>query len=923
MAKVDSDRNLLFGILALQMDFISRDALIRAMSAWAVEKTQPLGQILVQQGALREDARALLEPLVRKHLEMHDNDAEKSLVAVGTVSAVCEDLQHVTDADVHASLKPFAHDSPTADQFVTRAPSVGTPSSSGLRFRILRPYARGGLGEVFVAEDQELHREVALKEIQDRHADDPQSRARFMLEAEVTGGLEHPCIVPVYGLGTYPDGRPFYAMRFIRGDSLKDGIERYHKHSGIRGEKSVEFRKLLDSFVDVCNAIEYAHSRGVLHRDLKPGNIMLGKYGETIVVDWGLAKPRGAIEENARSEERLLQPSAISGTMETVAGAAVGTPQFMSPEQAIGRLEMLGPASDVYSLGATLFAVLTGKPPFAGLDVGDVLKKVQCGDFPRPRQVLAGVAPALEAICLKAMALKPADRYASARALADDVDHWLADEPVAAYPEPLGARLNRWGRRHRSLVVGAAALLVTAVAALTVSTVLISREQSRTLVERRRAEENFHTALQAVNDMLTEVAEDQLANEPRMEKKRRALLVKAKNYYEQFLQERSNDPKLRKETALAYQRLADISRLLGDYEPARAEYAKAIDLLASLVNSSPDDPELRRALADSYSNLGEVQRTTGKSAAAQEAYEQALKLQERLVAEFADKPLYRQDLARTQYNLGILFKDTERPQLAEKALRDAAAVLSQLVTQHPKEPTYQQHLARAYLNLGPVLRASGRAKDAEDTYREAIRLQAGLVAKDGLNPAYRCELAVTDNNLGFLLESMKRHAEAAKAHQDAVDLLSELVVQFPSVPVYQKELANSRNNLAIVLARTGEWKTAEKNWRQALTIFEKLWAEAPDVPDYEAGVGMVLGNLGWLALQQKEPAKARLSLEEGIKRLKRVLLANPDTTLYHRLLREQYGYLIDAFEQLGEKTEAAEARKQLAELESRKQPPKP
>jgi serine/threonine protein kinase len=187
--------------------------------------------------------------------------------------------------------------------------------------------------------------------------DRPESRSRFVLEAEITGGLEHPGIVPVYGLGSYADGRPFYAMRFIKGDSLKDTIERFHASGRTErdpGARTVAFRELLGRFIDVCNAIAYAHSRGVLHRDLKPGNIMLGKYGETLVVDWGLAK---RVDRAAAAEEQPLRPSATSASTETVAGAALGTPQVMSPEQAAGRLDLLGPASDVYSLGnPVLFA---------------------------------------------------------------------------------------------------------------------------------------------------------------------------------------------------------------------------------------------------------------------------------------------------------------------------------------------------------------------------------------------------------------------------------------------------------------------------------------------------------------------------------------------------------------------------------------
>ena len=189
----------------------------------------------------------------------------------------------------------------------TFAPSTATPD--GQRFRILRPHARGGLGAVFVALDEELHREVALKQILDHHADDPTSRTRFVLEAEITGGLEHPGIVPVYGLGTYGDGRPYYAMRFVRGDSLKEAIAAFHADESLKtdpGRRSLALRKLLRRFVDVCNAIDYAHTRGVLHRDIKPANVILGKHGETLVVDWGLAKAWASAEPGASSGERTL-----------------------------------------------------------------------------------------------------------------------------------------------------------------------------------------------------------------------------------------------------------------------------------------------------------------------------------------------------------------------------------------------------------------------------------------------------------------------------------------------------------------------------------------------------------------------------------------------------------------------------------------
>ena len=277
-----------------------------------------------------------------------------------------------------------------------------------------------------------------MKEILGDHADDPASRRRFLLEAEITGGLEHPGIVPVYGLGANKDGRPYNAMRFIRDDSLKEAIGRFHGDECLArepGRRSLKLRKLLRRFTDVCNAIEYAHSRGVLHRDIKPGNVIVGKHGETLVVDCGLAKARGRGEDPSSSEERTLVPNSASGSAETLPGLALGTPAYMSPEQARCNLNSLGPASDVYSLGATLDCLLTGRPPFQG-GLADLLRAVERGEFPAPRRVDPGIDRAMQAAYLTAMATKPEGRYDSCRALADDLERWKADEAISAWREP-------------------------------------------------------------------------------------------------------------------------------------------------------------------------------------------------------------------------------------------------------------------------------------------------------------------------------------------------------------------------------------------------------------------------------------------------------------------------------------------------------
>ena len=296
------------------------------------------------------------------------------------------------------------------------------------RFQILRSHARGGLGEVFLAVDPDLKRQVALKVLQAYHAQDPVSQARFLLEAEITGRLEHPGIVPVYGLGRDSAGQPYYVMRFIEGETLKSAIVRFHGPEGGRQDaldREVTFRRLLQSVVAACNAVAYAHSRGVVHRDLKPENIMLGPFGETLVVDWGIAKTfeGRAPEEGGGSR---LSPTAGDPSL-TVPGATVGTPRYMSPEQASGELDLVGSASDVYGLGATLYCLLVGHAPFPDGDLAEVLDRVRRGIFPAPRRLRREIDPALEAICLKAMTLQPEERFSSPLALAGEIEAWLAD----------------------------------------------------------------------------------------------------------------------------------------------------------------------------------------------------------------------------------------------------------------------------------------------------------------------------------------------------------------------------------------------------------------------------------------------------------------------------------------------------------------
>jgi serine/threonine protein kinase len=372
-------------------------------------------------------------------------------------------------------------------------PSVGTrppreliaeppPGARLGQYRLCAEYARGGFGLVWQADDEILGREVALKQMSGDLAADEEYRQRFVAEARIAARLQHPGVVPVYNLGEAEGQHPYYAMKLVRGQTMAEAIRRFHGEPRETGERTVEHLRLLNAFLAVTRAMAYAHSRGVIHRDLKPDNIVLGDYGETVILDWGLAKVlRDGTPEEESSAVPVASPSPVNATQ---FGTVMGTPAYMSPEQAAGRLSEVDERSDIYCLGAILYHVLTGQPPFRGTDSDDVVRQVLAKAPARPSTLSSTVPRALEAICLRAMATKRSERYAEVSAVTRDLERYLADEPVSAYREGFLERLGRWARHHRTIVAtGSMAVFLVSLGALG-GLLLWQREIERRRIER-------------------------------------------------------------------------------------------------------------------------------------------------------------------------------------------------------------------------------------------------------------------------------------------------------------------------------------------------------------------------------------------------------------------------------------------------------
>jgi tetratricopeptide (TPR) repeat protein len=830
---------------------------------------------------------------------------------------------------------------------VTASPPSVLPVDSLIGRRV-GPYliqqrlGQGGMGSVYRALRQDdYEQQVAVKVIRQGLETEALLR-RFRTERQVLAGLPHPNIARLLDGGTMEDGRPYFVMEYIEGEPLDRYCNRLE----------LTTRERLHLLEAVCQAVQHAHERQVVHRDLKPANVLVMGDGTPKVTDFGLAKRLESADDRAAA---------------TQSGAILGTPSYMAPEQAAGRSEEVGAAVDVYALGAILYELLTGRPPFRADSPLETLLQVRSEDPVPPSRLHPRLPRDLETLCLKCLEKRPCDRYPSAGMVALELRRFLNGEPIQARPASRPERAWRWCRRNPWLAGLTAALVLVLFGSLAGLTGLWLRaEQQRHAAAEQRdlAQTNLDLARKAVDEALTKLADDVRLKQADFHELRKELLQTALPFYEQFVRQQREDPDLEAERGRVYGRLALVRAELGDTDGALAAYgeerlvfqaltaadpsqsAYALDLarchdnlgrllhtfgrhqeartasqaglniLVPLVDQHPTEPEFSQELGRCHYHLGNLLRETSAIAEAKKEFEAARAVQERLVAEFRHVPDYRAELAASQNGLGTLLNDTGNWADAEKAYRAALEIQKSLVADFPRAPVHRSNLATAYGNLGNVLRDNNRRTEAAVAYRSALSIQDRLVADFPSVPDYRQSLGRFHNNLGLLLRRSGQPVQSEAAHRAAIEVFERLVHDFSRTPAYREDLAGSHYNLGNLFYATGKHEAAERDYVAALKVWGELTADHPGVPMYAVGLAACHTKVGDVARDRQKLVAALDAYGKAIATLENLLTRVPKLAAARDVLDSAYRGRAKALVALARPNEALKDWDRLVDLAS-------
>lgn len=755
-------------------------------------------------------------------------------------------------------------------------------------YRLIEEIGRGGMGVVYEAEQLSLKRRVAIKILPFVAATDEKSLARFKTESQTAASIEHPNIVPVFAIGE-EQGVHFYAMQLVEGKSLGEVLAELrgtevasgstttksaHKFSANEGfavapetsevsstnkssssfdkrqlEAHLEFVATIG--VQAAEALHVAHEYGVVHRDIKPTNLLIDETQKLWITDFGLARCR--------------QSPGLTQT-----GDIVGTLRYMSPEQAGGHSTLIDHRTDIFSLGVTLYELASLKhlAPENGQSINQEnlsLKPLKQWDNRLPRD--------FETIIMKSLAEMPADRYATAAELADDLHRFLQGDPIQARQPSFIQRASRWAKKHRRAVLAAASVLVVMVAGLAAALTVVSRDRAKisTLLHQSQAD------LQQSREMLDRFGSrlsEQLATVPGAERIRLQLLEESIGYYRQLAKRASNHPALATDCALAYLKLGELTATTGDKQESLGFHQQAQSTLKELLAKDSKNLELARSLAVSWNNVGTLLNDLGRGKEAYDACSRALSMQQSLIREHPDAPELMTDVATTHTNLGLVHRDANDFPKATTAFLKAVTIHEQMAEVSEREEPSRE-LAIGYGNLASVYEATDIAA-AERYYAKAIKIQKRLADSQQLNLLYLRDLARSYNNLGYLNVRSQNWVDAERSYLDAIAIQSYLVKSAPAVVAYHQDLAVSRNNLGMAYSQQANSLKAMPLFEQAEMLQRKVLDDNPANLQALTSLGGICNNKGVLWEKQGNLPEASLAFQDAVVFQSKALELAPD-----------------------------------------------
>lgn len=789
--------------------------------------------------------------------------------------------------------------------------SAGETSSVTMGdFRIVREIGRGGMGVIYEAEQISLGRPVALKVLPFAAMLSERQLHRFKNEARAAATLHHPNIVPVHAVGC-DRGVHFYAMQLINGASLAQVIQDLRETCGtackrtpneevgvsldgaageaVACERAIEARRAscqagaaglsdadlaglclcqpsvaeLDSAtcdtrsnvnatlatsrsdlsspaffltvarlgVQAADALQHAHEHGVVHRDIKPANLLLDPDGKLWVTDFGLAQ---------------LQQEGAGSVSEDI----VGTIRYMSPEQAAGKVGMIAGGTDLYSLGATLYELLTLEPAIPGTDRQELLRHIELREPLRPRHINRTIPHDLEAIVLKAMAKQPSERYATAAHMANDLRCFLEHRPVAAQSPTIVQRLGKWSRRHKSAARAISTVALLVLVGLLVSNVLIARQRSeaeraRSVAtgQRLRAEANLTLALQAINELLYRLAREELKDVPQVQTMRAEMTERAIKLLEEVAGRNTGDTAISAEVAYGYVQLGQLASELGEHSKSEKSLRRATHLLEELPALGHREPALYLRLAEAHNSLGHTLRMQGRLAEARAAYVAALNTLQLIEDGVAERDDVQDLMGNIHQFVGRIFNDEGKLAEAEQAYRQALTI-QETVLEHDSNAVHRRNLAVTLFNLGGLQFQASDLANAENSTRRAIELFRSLVDDTPTDRDAREFFASSQINLAMIFSKGGRVEEATNAHQTQISALTKMVEDFPDIPDYRDSLAVGYGNLSMLLRSQRDLRGARESARSAVEILDSLVSQYPDVPQYRLHLASYQNNLG-------------------------------------------------------------------------------